>query len=44
MDFLAWGGQRQPGEAKWRRLGADLPVKMIGEWMSPSNSLRKFDK
>ena len=44
MDFLAWGRHRQPGGAKWRRLGADLPVKMWSEWMRPSNSPRKVDK
>ena len=37
MDFQAWGGQRQPGGAKWRRLGADVRVKMWSEWMSASN-------
>ena len=44
MDFLAWGRHRQPGGAKWRRLGADLPVKMRVKSMSPSNSPRKVDK
>ena len=44
MDFLACGGQRRPGGAKWCRLGADLPVKMLVKSMLPSNFLRKIDK
>ena len=44
MDFLACGGQRRPGGAKWCRLGADLPVKMRVKSMSASNSPRKVDK